>query len=228
MKTTVRIITLVSILGLAGALTAAWGAESVVDLITKGESAMAAAKSAKAELDTALDKNKGLAVEGKQIQAQQQQIQAAIAAYKQKVADVKTETANYQKNCSGKQLNQDEYKACKAQLATVNQDIADVNSMSPKLTQQQNAWQTRAVKYNQLVQTSPKEVRAADSKYRSAIASQYEWLDKARDRVAQPAFQPYAKKYGCPNVQKPPKNPDAAQKMSDEILACLKKVASMN
>jgi predicted nucleic acid-binding Zn-ribbon protein len=228
MKTTVRIITLVSILGLAGALTAAWGAESVVDLITKGESSTAAMNSAKAELDAALQKNKDLAVEGKQIQAQQQQIQAAIAAYKQKVADVKTETADYQSKCSGKQLNQDEYKACKAQLAKVNQDISDVNTESPKLNQQQTAWQARAVKYNQAVQTTPKEVRAADSKYRNAMATQYQWLDKARDLVASPAFQPYAKKAGCPDVRKPAKTSEAAVKMSQEVLACLKKVASMN
>ena len=46
--------------------------------------------------------------------------------------------------------------------------------------------------------------------------------------VASPAFQPYAKKAGCPDVRNPAKTTEAATKMSDAILACLKKVASMN
>ncbi len=228
MKTTVRIITLALIFGLASALTTAWGAESVVDLITQGETAAAAMKSTKTELDAALQKNAALAAEGKQIQAQQQQIQAGIAAYKQKVADVQTETASYKSTCSGKQLNKDQYKACTAQLAQVNADIATVNAEQPKLTKNQSDWQTRAVKYNQEIQTAPNAVRAADSKYRNAMVDQYHWLDKARLMVASPAFQPYAKKAGCPDVRNPAKTSEAAMKMSDEILACLKKVASMN
>ena len=228
MKTTVRIITLALMFGLAGVLTTAWGAESVVDLITQGETAAAAMKSAKSELDAALQKNAALAAEGKQIQAQQQQIQAGIAAYKKKVANVQTETDNYKSTCSSKQLNTDQYKACKAQLAQINADIATVNAEQPRLTKNQSDWQTRAVKYNQAIQTAPNEVRAADSKYRNAMVDQYHWLDKARLMVASPAFQPYAKKAGCPNVRNPAKTSEAATKMSGEILACLKKVASMN
>jgi predicted nucleic acid-binding Zn-ribbon protein len=228
MKTTLRIFTLAFILGLAGALTAAWGAESVVELITQGEASAAKMNSAKDALDAAMTKNNTLALEGNQIKAQQQQIQSEITAYKQKVDDVKTETDNYKTTCNGKQLNPDQYKACKAQIAQVNSDITAVNAEQKKLNKLQSDWQSRAVKYNQEVQTTPKEVREADNKYRTAMADQYQWLDKARDMVASPAFQPYAKKSGCPDVRKPAKTSEAAIKMSEDILACLKKVASMN
>ena len=49
MKTTVRIVTLSLALGLAGALTAAWGAESIINLITQGEAAVATVKSSKTD-----------------------------------------------------------------------------------------------------------------------------------------------------------------------------------
>ena len=57
------------------------------------------------------------------------------------------------------------------------------------------------------------------------LAGQEQWLDQARNLAASPAFQPYAKKGGCPDVMKPPKSFEAIMSMSDSILTCLKKVA---
>ncbi|MGA9853304.1 MAG: hypothetical protein WBR15_10270 [Gammaproteobacteria bacterium] len=228
MKTIVRIVTLSLALGLAGALATAWGAESLVNLITKGEAVAATVKSSKAELDAATQKNNALAAEGKDIEAQQQQLQADIAAYKQKVANVNTETANYKATCNGKQLTQDQYKSCKAQNAQINADIQAVNTQPAKLKKRQDDFISRATNYNQQVKSAPNQVRAADTKYRNALASQVSWLDDARDMVATAAFQPYAKKAGCPDVMKPPKSLDQVTGMSDGILSCLKKVASMN
>lgn len=228
MKTTLRFISISLLLGLAGALTAAWGAESVINLINHGESVQSKVKSTKAALDAATQNNNSLAGQGKKITAQQQQLQSAIAAYKQQVADVKTETANYKSTCEGKQLNQTQYKSCKAMNAKINTDIAAVNTTLPKLNKQQDDLNARAVKYNHDIQVAPGQIRVADANYRNALSLQESWLDQARNLVASPAFQPYATKAGCPNVMQPPTTMGALLKMSDEILVCLKKVAGTN
>ena len=228
MKTTVRIITLAFMFGLAGVLTTAWGAESVVNLISQGETLIAKVKSSQATLDAATKKNSDLAAEGKQIIVEQQQLKADIAAYQKQNDNVKQLTGDYKSKCDGKQLNAAQFTDCKAQLAQINTDIDAVNSQPAKLNKRQNDFIKRANEYNQEVQSTPKQVRAADTTYRDAMVSQYEWLDKARTMVASPAFQPYAKKADCPNVKNPAKTPEAAMKMSDEILTCLKKVAGTN
>ncbi len=228
MKTTLRFISISLVLGLAGALTAAWGAESVIHLISQGESIQNKVRSTKAALDAATQYNNSLATQGKKITVQQQQLQSAIAAYKQQVADVKTETAKYKSTCEGKQLNQEQYKSCKAMNAKINTDIAAVNTTLPKLNKQQDDLNARAVKYNHDIQAAPGQVRTADANYRNAFSLQESWLDQARNLVASPAFQPYAKKAGCPNVMQPPTTMVALLKMSDEILVCLKKVVGTN
>ncbi len=230
MKTTVRIVTLVFALGLAGALTTAWGAESVVNLISQGESAIAAVKSAKTARDAAVEKNNSLAAEGKQILAEQQQLQADIAALNTKENSIKQETAAYKASCQdkSKKLTQDEYKACKAQRDQIDNDINQINTQPPILKKRQSDFIAQATKYNQKIKDSPKQVRTADTKYRNSIPALENWNTSARTMVASSAFQPYAKKAGCPNVMKPPKNLDTMMTMSEGILACLKKVAGTN
>jgi len=228
MKTTVRIFMLATIVGLAGTLTTAWGAESVASLITQGEAVTAKTNSAKAALDAAVKNNDALIPEGKQIQAQSQQLQADIAAYKNQNDSVKQQTADYKSKCDSKQLTADQYKACKEELAQINASINTVNSQPAILNKRQNDYIARATKFNQEVKTAPKEVNAASTAYTHALISQFSWLDKARVLVASPAFAPYAKKAGCPEVKNPPKSDEAGMKMSNEILTCLKKVAGSN
>jgi chromosome segregation ATPase len=228
MKTTARIIAIASLLTLAGAMVAAWGAESVVDLISQGEAVTSKTDSAKTALDQAVKNNDALVAEGKQIQAQQQQLQANIDAYKKQNDDVKQQTVDYKAKCDNKQLTPDEYKACKEELAQINASINAVNAKPASLNKQQNDFLARAKKYNEEVKTAPKAVSAAQTAYRNALISQFQWLDKARVLVASPAFAPYAKKAGCPDVKNPAKTDEAGMKMSDEILTCLKKVAGSN
>lgn len=225
MKTTARIIALASIFTLVGVLTTAWGAETVADLISQGEAVTAKTNSAKTALDTAVKNNDALVAEGKQIQAEQQQLKANIDAYKKQNDDVKQQTTDYKSKCDNKQLTPDQYKACKEQLAQINASINAVNAQPAILNKQQNDFLAHANKYNQEVKAAPKEVSAADTAFRKAEIDQFQWLDKARALVASAAFEPYAKKAGCPDVKNPAKTTDSAMKMSDEILTCLKKVA---
>jgi chromosome segregation ATPase len=227
MKTTVRIFMLATILALAGALATAWGAESVASLITQGEAATDKTNSAKAALDAAVKKNDALVAEGKSITAEQQQMQADIDALKKASADFNQKASDYDAACA-KPKSTDQYNACKAQNAQLKQLSDQLKAEPAQLNKRQNDWVARATKYNQDVKAAPKEVSAADTAFRNALINQYQWLDKARVLVASPAFGPYAKKAGCPDVKNPAKTTESAMKMSSEILTCLKKVAGSN
>lgn len=228
MKTTLRIVTLSLVLGLAGAVVTAWGAESVMDLISQGEAAMAKVKSSKTALDELTQKNTALVAEGNEIRTTQTQLQADIAAYSKVNGDIAAKTAAYKAKCNNKQLTPDEYKACAAQLSEINASIASANTEPAKLKARQQAFIARATAFNQQAQELPNQVKAADATYRTALSYEYAWLDRARDQVATPAFQPYAKKYKCPNVMKPAKTQEEADTMSEQILACLKRVVNSN
>ncbi|HVC28574.1 MAG TPA: hypothetical protein VNF48_03410 [Gammaproteobacteria bacterium] len=227
MKTTVRIIALVSLFTLAGVLTAAWGAESVAELISKGEAVTEKTNTSKAALDSAVKNNDSLVAEGKSIQAEQQKLQADIDALKKASADFNQKASDYEAACA-KPKTTDQFNACKAQNAELKQTSDQLKTEPAQLNKRQNDFIARATKYNQEVKTAPKAVSAADTAFRSALINQYNWLDKARVLVASPAFAPYAKKAGCPDVKNPAKTTESAMKMSDEILTCLKKVAGSN
>ncbi|MGA9855640.1 MAG: hypothetical protein WBR29_10225 [Gammaproteobacteria bacterium] len=227
MKTTVRIIALVSVFTLAGVLTAAWGAESVTSLISQGEDVIAKTNTTKATLDAAIKNNDALVAEGKSIQAEQQKLQADIDALKKASADFNQKASDYEATCA-KPKTTDQYNACKAQNTELKQQSDQLKAEPAQLNKRQNDFIAQATKYNQEVKTAPKEVTASQTAWRNALINQYQWLDKARVLVASPAFEPYAKKAGCPDVKNPAKTDEAGMKMSDEILACLKKVAGSN
>lgn len=226
MKTTVRIVTVSIILSLGGALTAAWGAESVMDLISRGESTMAKVESSKAALEAITQKNIALKAQGEQINAENAKLQAGIAAFKQASADLNQKITAYNQTCDHPKTD-DQYKSCKAQNQELQQESARLKSKPDELNQQQKTWIAAATAYNQQVKDLPAQAKDADSKYRNSVSYLYDWLDKARDMVASPAFQSFAKKSnaGCPNVMKPPKTLDGVMDMGNQIIHCLKKVA---
>ncbi|MGH8311707.1 MAG: hypothetical protein ACRESQ_03845 [Gammaproteobacteria bacterium] len=225
MKTTVRIVTLSLALGLAGALATAWGAESVMDLISQGESASTKVKTAKAALEGISQKNTALQAEGTQIQAENTKLQADIAAFKQLSANLNQKIADYNTKCKSPKTDA-QFKECKAENAELKQDSDNLQTQPAALNAREKEFIAKATAYNQQIKALPGELTTAESNYRTALSYQYAWLDKARDQVAQPAFQPYAKKFKCPNVMKPSKTQDEADSMSDQILACLKRVVS--
>lgn len=226
MKTIVRIVTISLVLSLAGALTEAWGAQSVPSLIKAGDTALSTLQARQAALKAAVQKNHALSAQGQQIQEEQKKMQADIAAYKQKVNAVNGETAKYKKECSNKNLTPEKFKSCKALNKKINADINAVNTQPAKLKARQKAFMSKAQAYNQQVKNSPDQVKGADAAYRKALANAESWLDDARDLVASQAFQPFAKKAKCPDVQKPAHSVEGMVDMGHKVLACLKRVAS--
>lgn len=227
MKISIRIVTLSLALGLTGALASAWGAESVMDLISHGESIMANVKSTKAALDNLAQKNTALVAQHTQLQAENTKLQADIDAFKQAMATYNQKLSDYNSQCKSP-TSEEQYKTCKTENSNLQRESESIRSQSATLTAHQKTYLAAATANYQQGKSLPDEFKTADTNYRNAVSYQYAWLDKARDQVASPAFQPYAKKYNCPNVMKPAKTLDQANIMSDQILACFKRVVNSN
>ncbi|HET7649860.1 MAG TPA: hypothetical protein VFL15_04070 [Gammaproteobacteria bacterium] len=225
MSSKIRIASLALGLGLIGAVTAVWGAESVINLISQGETIVAKVKSTKAAQEALTKKNNDMATEGPKLNAESKQLQADVAAYQKQADEVKAQTADYKAKCEGKTLNQQEYKACKAQLDTINQMINQVNAQPPKLNQRSKDLQTRAAAYNGAIKEIQEQGPKVNRDYSLALTDEEQWIDRVRTFLLSPAVQPYAKKAGCPDVEKPAKNIEGVNKMSIQALACLKKIA---
>ncbi|HET7921791.1 MAG TPA: YkyA family protein [Gammaproteobacteria bacterium] len=226
MKSKFRIASLVLGLGLAGVVTAAWGAESVINLISAGETIISNVKTTKARQKDVSEKNKNLAAEGPKLVEEQKQLQADIAAYQKQVNDVKALTDAYKTECpSDKRLTEDQFKACSAKRKQVTDAIAKVNAIPATLNKRQTDFNNRATAYNKETQDLKAEAPKASNAYTNALTKEENWIDQVRTFLLSPAVQPYAKKAGCPNVEKPAKDIEGVNKMSIAALACLKKIA---
>lgn len=224
----IRIFTLSLLLGLVGAYTAAWGAESVMSLISTGEALQSEVQSTKTAMDDLIKENKQQAAEGQKLQGENKQLVQDIGDWQKQNDGIKQNMADYKVKCQGKQLNQDDYKACKAQLDEINASITKINNDNAVLVKRQNDFKTRADKFNEDVKTLPQRQNQATDTYKSAFQKEQSWLYQARTLVASEAFQPYAKKANCPDAQKSPKTEDQVNKLSQDILACLKRVSGTN
>lgn len=228
-KTRITLISLV--LGCAGAFTAAWGAESVMNLISQGEAVQSEVDKSKAALDAAVQKNHDMAAEGKRLQAEQEQLQQDMAAWQKENDTVKQHTVDYNTNCGAKdkKLTDDQFKACKADHDQLSADITRVNGEIPALNGRVGDVKAQVDKYNASVEASrniKEDINSLNDAYESALKKEAAWLDTARAEMVTPAFQAYGKKAGCPDVQKPTKTNEAMMKMSSDVVACLKRVSN--
>lgn len=227
MNSKFRIASLALGLGLAGIVTVAWGAESVINLISDGEAVVSNVKTTQSAQDAVTKQNQALAAEGPQLVADQKKLQADIAAYQKQVDDVKTQSADYKIKCQNKDKNlkPDEFKACQAQRAQITALIDQVNKQPQVLNQRQKDFNDRANAYNKATQDLKADAPKASNAYSIALTKEEAWIDRVRTFLLSPAVQPYAKKAGCPDVEKPAKDIAGVNKMSIKALACLKKIA---
>ena len=226
MKTT-RIFLISLVLSLAGAFSAAWGAESIMSLISNGESVQKEVSDTKAAMDAAVQKNKDLAAEGNKLQADQAQLTKDVAAWKQENADLAQRIAQNKANCGpNKKLTQDQYNACKAEITKLNDDINKVNAENAGLNKRNKDLNDRIPKYNTGIKGITDEVNKSYAAYNAAIKKEAAWLDEARTEMATSSFAAYGKKAGCPDVNKNTKTTDAMIQMSAQVIVCLKKVSS--
>ena len=224
---TIRISMIPLVLGLAGALTAAWGAESVITLISNGEAVQKEVVDTKAAMEAAEQKNKTLAAEGNKLNSDQKELVSSVAAWNKENDELKARIADNQANCSpDKKLNQDQYNACKAQIAQLNTDIAKVNADNADLNKRNKDLNERIPKYNNDIKGIRGEIDAGYAAYNAALKKEAAWLDQARTQMSSSAFTSYGKKAGCPDVTKNTKTPEAMIKMSADVIDCLKRVSA--
>lgn len=215
------------VLALAGAMTAAWGAESVMNLISSGEAVQKEVMDTKAKMETAVQKNKDMVAEGKQLTADENKIKSDIDAWTKENDGVKQRTAEYQTRCGAdKQLTPDQFKACNADKDQLNADIAKVNSENAELNKRNTALNTKIPVYNDQVKAGPGDEKSTYDAFNAATKKEGAWLDAAREQLSSEAFKSYGAKAGCPDMNKAPKTTDAMIKMTDDVIACLKKVSN--
>ena len=224
-KTRLSLISLV--LGLATLATAAWGAESVMSLISNGESVQKEVTDTKAAMEASEKKNHDLAAEGKKLGADQNQLVADVAAWKKENEALTQRIADNQTNCGpDKKLNPDQYAACKAQIAQLNDDIKKVNDENADLNKRNKDLNERLPKYNDSIKGIGDEIKQGYANYNGALKKEAAWLDQARTQMSSSAFASYGKKAGCPDVNKNAKTPEAMIQMSADVIACLKRVSA--
>ncbi|HEY1992224.1 MAG TPA: hypothetical protein VGH71_07150 [Gammaproteobacteria bacterium] len=217
----------VIVLGLGLASATAWGAESVMNLISAGEAVNKEVNDTKATYDAAQQKNKDLLAEEKTLNADDAKLKADVAAYQSDSAKVQQSIADYKSRCGGgKQLTPDEYKACNADQTQINADVSRVNGEFPTLKQRQDQLNAKIGTHNEAAKGIDGKIKDAYASWNSSLKKQGSWLDQARSQLTSDAFKPYAQKAGCPDTTKPAKTAEAQIKMSDEVVACLKKVSN--
>src|SRR5579859_2544667 len=220
-------ISLISLAMLTGAMSAAWGAESVMNLISTGEAIQKEVADTRAKAEATDKANKELAAQGKELSAATNELNAEIAALNKDADGITQRRTDYQSRCSpDKHLTPDAFNACKADVAQLNQDIAKNRAQNGELKKRQDELFAKTAKYNEAIKTNPAEQKAAYDAFNAATKKEGAWLDQARDQISSDAFKPYAQKAGCPDVNKPSKTTDAMIKMADDVIACLKKVSN--
>lgn len=224
-KTRISLISLV--LGLAALATTAWGAESVMALISNGEAVQKEVSDTKAAMEASEKKNKDLAAEGNKLTSDQKQLTADVAAWNKENDSLKQRIADNQTNCGpDKKLNQDQYKACKEQITQLNDDIKKVNDENGDLNKRNKDINERIPKYNEAIKGIGDEIKQGYAAYNAALKKEAAWLDQARTQMSSSAFASYGKKAGCPDVNKNAKTPEAMIQMSADVITCLKKVSA--
>ena len=220
-------ISLISLALSLGAASTAWGADSVMTLISSGEAIQKEVTDNKARMDAAVQKNSEVAAKGKDLSAEKTKLLADQSDWQKEDDQVTQRTSDFQNRCSpDKHLAAEQLKACQKDADELNQDIAKVNSENAELIKRNNDLNAKIPPYNDEAQKAPAEQDAAYAAYNASTTKERTWLDQVRAQLATDAFKAYADKAGCPDMNQPPKTPEAMAKMTGDIIACLKKVSS--
>lgn len=222
-----RISVITLALGLAAGASTAWGAQSVMALISGGEAIMKEVTDSKADYDGAVQKQKDLVAEAKELNAQNDQLTKDMADYKTNQASIQSREADYQKSCGPDQkLTQDQYTACQQTVQSINGDIAKNSATVKSINSRVTELKAKSDAHNEAIKTAQPNVTSTYASWTASLKKQTAWLDQTRDMILSQDFKSYAQKAGCPDVNKPVKTPEAQMKMSSDVIACLKKVSS--
>ena len=214
-------------LALTFSAASAWGAESVMNLISSGQTVQKEVADTKARMDAAVQHNKEVAAQGNTLAADKAQLLKDYADWQKENDSIRQRSSDFQNRCSpDRKLEAEQLKACKKDADELNQDIAKVNSENAELGKRNDALNAKIPGYNQAAQQAPAEQDAAYDAYNAANQKERSWLDAARNQLSTDAFKSYGDKAGCPDMTQPPQTTDAMNKMTDAVIACLKKIAN--
>ncbi|MGH8426365.1 MAG: hypothetical protein ACRES7_00065 [Gammaproteobacteria bacterium] len=155
----------------------------------------------------------------------QPKLNQAVQQHNQADEQLQSDMSDYKKTCQSTDLNNSQHDRCNRRQKQLNAQIDQINSGTENLQVQQKALQQQIAQYNTESQALNEAIPDNTDAINKTFAAEEEWLDEARNLVAAPAFAPYRKAAGCPNVVNPPTTGKELQKMAGELLNCLQNLA---
>jgi hypothetical protein len=220
-------ITLITLALALTAASAAWGADPVPALISSGAALQKDLADAKLRVDAAVQKDKDVAAQGKELIAEKAKLLADLADWQKEDGFIRQRSDDFNNRCNpDKRLNAEELKACKKDADEIGQGIAKVNGDNAELGKRNDALNAKIPAYNQEAQKATAEQDAAHAAFDSTTKKEGAWLDVVRKQLSSDAYKPYGAKAGCPDMDKRPDTTDAIIKMTDDVIACLKKASN--
>ncbi|MGH8162675.1 MAG: hypothetical protein ACRESR_11165 [Gammaproteobacteria bacterium] len=203
----------------------AWGAESIYTMIANGELAISQVKQAKATHQQLEQKSKSLAAMAQSIKEAQPELNQAVQKHNAASKQLQSGMAAYKKNCQKHNLSPSQEKQCKAQQKELNAQINQINAETHRLQAKQQALTAKIARYNKESTALNTAAPNSTNALHQALNGEQDWLNKARNLVASPAFASYRKAAGCPEVKTPPKTASAMNRMTSQVLDCLRNLA---
>lgn len=201
-----------------------WAAESVSQLISEGESAVTAAQQAASAQADIKQRNATLATESEQLKTDQTALKTEVSAFQDRQSKVNGMVADYKKDCSGKTLPENKYKACKEQETTIMSAASSVNAAQAGVVKSQDAFNARVTSFQAKLKQLKEDAPNAAANYEVALNTEQNWLNRARNMLLTPSVQRLAKKAACADFRTAPNGVDGLNQMSANALECLKKI----
>lgn len=209
---------------LAASAGSAWAAESVSQLINEGVPIIAAAKQAEAAQNDIKQRNMQLAAESEQLKTDQATLKTQVTAFQDQQNKVNDLVSAYKKTCAGKTLPEDKYKTCKEQETTITEAASSVNAAQAPIVKQQDSFNARVTAFQASLQQLKADAPKAASDYEVALNNEQNWLNRTRNFLLTPAVRRLANKARCADFRTAPQGVSGLNQMSDDALACLKKI----
>lgn len=214
----------IAVILLASTAGPAWAAESVSQLIKKGESVVAVARQAESAQNNVRRTNEQLVAEGAQLKSDQATLKVTVDAFQVQQNKVNDLMTTYKTNCAGKTLPEDKYKVCKDQETTILAAASSVNAAQVPLVKKQDDFNARVTEFQAKLKQLKADAPNAAANYEIALDNEQNWLNEARGFLLTPAVRHLASKEHCANFQTAPKGIQALNQMSAAALDCLKRI----
>ncbi|MGH8162067.1 MAG: hypothetical protein ACRESR_08000 [Gammaproteobacteria bacterium] len=200
------------------------GAESVNSLLANGEQVVSNMHKANAKVKKIQQKSQARTKKQAAINKERAEFQQAAKKHDENVKKINKKSREFNLNCSGNMAGL-ECPRMREQLTKLKKKT---NAEVPKLQAQQADLQKKLNQFNSQGTAMNQAATAATQQSKQAYAAEEAWLNKAFALTSSSEFRrhnPHFKAAGCPSSGQSATTTAAVQKMADQMLACLHKLA---